>query len=184
MLQVLHPGLKLEYFHRQSWEAEWIDEAKDLVRKEFSHNYGGTASDSTATEPSASTMDFADFGNISVTTDTANELDRFLQEPVENVKEPLKWWFLNCSAYPKLSRMALDFLSVPPTSMAVERVFSQGQHLLPFTQNGLSTASIRMHLCLGSWGRSDLIQVKDIQDAIKGKKRKHTSSGAEITDAV
>ena len=165
-------------------KAEWIDEAKDLVCNEFADNYGGNASDSTAAEPSASTMDFADFGNISITTDTANELDRFLREPVENVKEPMKWWFLNRSAYAKLSRMALDFLSVPPTSTAVERVFSQGRHLLPFTWNGLSAASIRMHLCVGSWGRSDLIQVKDIQDAIKGKKRKHMSSGAEVTDAV
>jgi hypothetical protein len=75
---------------------------------------------------SADTSDFADVSNISVTTDIANELDRFLQELVENVKEPLKWWFLNCLAYPKLSRMALDYLSVPPTSTAVERVFSQG----------------------------------------------------------
>jgi hypothetical protein len=35
MLQVLHPGLKLEYFRHQSWEADWINEAEDLVGKEF-----------------------------------------------------------------------------------------------------------------------------------------------------
>ena len=28
---VLHPGIKLEYFHNQKWEEEWIDEA--LSRK-------------------------------------------------------------------------------------------------------------------------------------------------------
>ena len=155
-----------------------------MVRREFACNYGGTVSDSTPSEAGADTTDFADFSNISVTTDIANELDRFLREPVENVKEPLKWWFLNRPAYPKLSRMALGYLSVPPTSTAVERVFSQGQHLLPFTRNRLSAASIRMHLCLGSWGRCSLIQIKDIQDAIKRKERKHKSSGAEVTDVV
>jgi len=28
---VLHPGMKLKYFHNQKWEDEWIDEAECLV---------------------------------------------------------------------------------------------------------------------------------------------------------
>ena len=28
---VLHPGMKLEYFHNQKWEEEWIGEAENLV---------------------------------------------------------------------------------------------------------------------------------------------------------
>ena len=28
---VLHPGMKLEYFHNHEWEAEWIREAERLV---------------------------------------------------------------------------------------------------------------------------------------------------------
>lgn len=109
----------------------------------------------------------------------ANEIDRYLREAVENVKEPLRWWFQNRQVYPKLSRMALDYLSTPPTSTAVERVFSRGRQLLPFTRSGLSAASIRTQLCLGSWCRCDLIRVEEIQAAITGKKRKHVSSGTE-----
>ena len=28
---VLHPGMKLEYFHNQKWEEDWIEEAENLV---------------------------------------------------------------------------------------------------------------------------------------------------------
>jgi len=28
---VLHPRIKLEYFHNQKWEAEWIEQAETLV---------------------------------------------------------------------------------------------------------------------------------------------------------
>ena len=155
--------------------------AEDLVRKEFTQHYGDNIQ---GNQHDHATTDFSDFGDISVATDSSNELDRFLREKAEKVKDPLEWWYKNRTVYPKLSRMVLDFLCIPPTSTAVERVFSQGRHLLPFTRNGLSAASMRSHLCLGSWARSDLIQMKDLQAAIKVKKRKHVSSGIEADIVV
>ena len=42
------------------------------------------------------------------------ELDHYLKSArVKNVKDPLKWWFENCGTYPRLSRMAMDFLTIP-----------------------------------------------------------------------
>jgi hypothetical protein len=35
-----------------------------------------------------------------VATGTSNELDRFLQDPVENIKDPLEWWFKNHTVSP------------------------------------------------------------------------------------
>ncbi|KAJ7576299.1 hypothetical protein C8J56DRAFT_759954, partial [Mycena floridula] len=32
---VLHPGLKLAYFHKRQWLPAWIDAARDIVRSEF-----------------------------------------------------------------------------------------------------------------------------------------------------
>jgi hypothetical protein len=37
--QVLHPGLKLEYFHQHQWEREWIEQAEKMVREEYTMNY-------------------------------------------------------------------------------------------------------------------------------------------------
>lgn len=41
LLLVLHPGLKLEYFRQQNWEESWIENAEDLVRKEYLRQYEG-----------------------------------------------------------------------------------------------------------------------------------------------
>jgi hypothetical protein len=63
-----------------------------------------------------------DFSKISVGTATSappNELDSYLRLPVEKVKEPLRWWYENRRDYPTLSRMALDYLSIPGTDKFV-----------------------------------------------------------------
>lgn len=42
------------------------------------------------------------------------ELDNYLKSPrVKNVKDPLNWWYENRGLYPRLSRMARDFLMIP-----------------------------------------------------------------------
>ena len=42
-----------------------------------------------------------------------SELREYLQKPVENVKDPLKWWIASHHIYPNLYCMALDYLSIP-----------------------------------------------------------------------
>jgi hypothetical protein len=42
-----------------------------------------------------------------------SEVEEYLRKPVENVKDPLKWWVANRHIYPNLHRMALDYLSIP-----------------------------------------------------------------------
>ena len=66
------------------------------------------------------------------------------------------------------------------TSTAVEHVFLQGRQLLSFTRNRLHPSSIRAFLCLGSWGRNDLILFEDVLAAVKGNsKRKHKLSDSD-----
>ena len=66
-------------------------------------------------------------------------------------------------------------------STAVERVFSQGCQLLSFTHNCLSTSAIHAFLCLGSWGRYDMIFFEDVIAAVKANsKRKWEESDLDI----
>jgi hypothetical protein len=56
------------------------------------------------------------FANISVGISAASilsEVDEYLNHPVENTLDPLKWWTDNRRVYPNLSSMALDYLSIP-----------------------------------------------------------------------
>src|ERR1700722_8870517 len=74
---------------------------------------------------------------------------------------------------------------VVATSTAVERVFSQGRQLLSFTRNCLHPSTIRAFLCLGSWGRNDLIFFEDVLAAVKGNsKRKRELSDSDVEVVV
>lgn len=171
---VLHPGMKLEYFRNQNWEGEWIEVAENLVYDEYAKYEKPTTDDldqDSAQMKEANDKGYASFGNLSVTTQLRqNEVQAYLSLPVENVKDPLKWWYDNRFVYPSLHRMALDYLSIPATSTAVERVFSQGRHLLPFTRNNLSSGSIRAFLCFGSWACCGLLVFDDVVAAVSSKK--------------
>ncbi|KAJ8508341.1 hypothetical protein ONZ45_g9367 [Pleurotus djamor] len=57
---------------------------------------------------------------------------------------------------PRLSRMVLDYLTIPATSVAVERVFSTGRLALSLICNRLSAQSTQAILCLGEWSRLDI----------------------------
>jgi hypothetical protein len=117
---VLHPGMKLEYFHNQKWEGEWIEQAETLVREEYTTKYEKAPDESNTAPKNSSNMDnngFASFGNLSVTTCArVSEIQEYLSHPVENVQDPLKWWTDNKYVYPNLHRMALDYLSIPGKS--------------------------------------------------------------------
>jgi hypothetical protein len=134
--QVLHPGLKLEYFRQHDWEKEWVDQAETLVREEYAASYEKVV-ESEGSSPESSPLQvcskllclFNDlftfiqgnegvslFANFSVGLSTAtslNEVDEYLNRAVENVPDPLKWWNDNRRVYPNLSSMALDYLSIP-----------------------------------------------------------------------
>lgn len=50
------------------------------------------------------------------------ELDRYLQESLEKLpddKNMLQWWYDRRTLYPKLSRMARNYLSIPGTCFGV-----------------------------------------------------------------
>lgn len=47
--------------------------------------------------------------------DLANELDNYLRQKTEKTKQPIRWWIERRSMFPHLSRMAIDYLSIPGT---------------------------------------------------------------------
>jgi hypothetical protein len=46
-------------------------------------------------------------------TDLRDELDRYLSTDPEHTDDVLLWWVERKHSYPSLSRMALDYLSIP-----------------------------------------------------------------------
>ena len=48
------------------------------------------------------------------------------------------------------------------TTVDVERVFSRGRFLLPYTRNQLSSDSFRAQMCVGAWSVLGLVKDKDV----------------------
>lgn len=108
-----------------------------------------------------------------------DELARYLSTDPEYTDDVLMWWHDHEHQYPKLSRMALDFLSIPgtlvapsdvciptnkctaATSVSVERVFSIGRLLLSHVRSRMSGQTTRALLCLKSWSEAGMVHPSD-----------------------
>ena len=107
-----------------------------------------------------------------------DELRQYLSTDPKFVDDVLAWWFEKRTTYPCLSRMALDYLTIPgeynrnllklgsmvfsATSVDVEWIFSCGRLVLSHVRNRLSTQTMRALLCLGSWSLLGMVRDEDV----------------------
>ena len=190
------------------WKTEWITAAEEIVREEFKRSYADRAVDDSvveipppAVDKKVSTKIFAFLYHDLTQTKTINifdnlpsllapgrselhdELARYLSTDTEQVNDVLLWWHEKKATFPCLSRMALDYLTIPgtrtnsgnvfifadkhlssiATSTDVERVFSQGRILLSHIRNRLSAQTTRALMCVGDWSLLGFVKDKDIQ---------------------
>ena len=122
VIVVLHPRHKLKYFEQAGWEPEWIAAAKDIIRAEFNHSYaaqpGNVEEDEDVDIETSGKHSKNIFDNLPALSaprirELRDELDRYLSTDPEHVVDVLMWWTERKSMYPHLSRMALDYLSIP-----------------------------------------------------------------------
>lgn len=75
--------------------------------------------------PIDDSSDEFDFFNIPVdSVKEANELDDYLLQALEKVRDPISWWWEHCHVYPRLSAMAFDYLSIPGMSIHILQEFT------------------------------------------------------------
>lgn len=84
--------------------------------------------------------------------DKQDELQLYLSlPPVDADIDPLKWWRTNELQFPKLARIACDYLAIPATSVPSEQCFSISKNLITDNRNRLLGKTIRACMCLKSW---------------------------------
>jgi hypothetical protein len=91
-----------------------------------------------------------------------SEFDHYIRTACVRVPDVLVWWYEQRDAYPRLSRMAIDYHSIPATSVDVERVFSKGRILLSHIRSRLSVQSTRALMCVGAWSKLGFVKDKDV----------------------
>ena len=100
----------------------------------------------------------ADLDDPNDTSPYADEYDDYCSAKRDpRCTNPFIWWQCQLDSSPQLSRMALDLLSIPGMSAAVERVFSSTKLMLLDSRNRLGAMHIEEAECLRSWQKSGLV---------------------------
>jgi hypothetical protein len=55
---------------------------------------------------------------------TGSELERYYRLEPEQVNDPVRWWIVYSNAFLRLSRFALDVLTIPAIATDCKRAFS------------------------------------------------------------
>ncbi|KAL6405347.1 Ribonuclease H-like protein [Ilyonectria robusta] len=92
-----------------------------------------------------------------------DELDQYLSEPpVDNIAykaDPIAWWRdVGVVRFPRLSYMAVDFLTIASSSAETERDFSSCGRMVTPLRSRLRRHIVAMAQCLRSWSKAGIYQ--------------------------
>ena len=104
-----------------------------------------------------------------------DEYDQWLSNPDPNrdpiASDPLRYWWKRRNDYPRLSRLALDLLSIPTMSADCQRLFSVAGHMVSPLRTRLEASTIGISQTLRSWVRNRLIEAADTLIDVSGEGR-------------
>lgn len=99
----------------------------------------------------------------SVSLSAQDELEKYLSEPlVDNIAyktDPIGWWRdVGAVRFPRLSYMAVDFLTIASSSAETERGFSSCGRMVTPLRCRLGRHIVGMAQCLRSWSKAGIYQ--------------------------
>ncbi|CAG7824699.1 unnamed protein product [Allacma fusca] len=182
---VLDPRCNLDFCKKANWKKEWIDNSKKVVTEIWKARYKGPdpgVSGSSADESDSRTTSIFDnmFGPASASRKTADdELNKYLSQKsvksdmlkkeLTGVDGALGWWKIHQTEYPRLSRMAKDYLGILGSGVAIEQFFCTGGDLVSPRRKGLASKSITVSMCLKNWKKNEKSQRQSYYRGMKSK---------------
>ncbi|KAI8416761.1 hypothetical protein FOFC_03074 [Fusarium oxysporum] len=179
----LHPAYRWDWFD-ETWahKPSWVEKAKEMVAdvwlSDYAHLEVRTSSSRGDDEPPAKRPRFFNpfeknsrlpnskpaYAAIIVGDEyQAWQTDREASDG--DVRDAIGYWITKQSRYPRLSRMALDFLTIQPMSAECERLFSAAGKMVSGLRTNLDAEIIAICQVLRSWYRAGLI--KDLDPLLK-----------------
>jgi hypothetical protein len=179
----LHPAYRWDWFD-ETWahKPSWIEKAKETVAdvwlSDYAHLEVRTSSSRGDDEPPAKRPRF--FNPFEKNSRVPSSIPPYAAAIVGdeyqawqtdrdardgNVRDPIGYWITKQGRYPRLSRMALDFLTIQPMSAECERLFSAAGKIVSGLRTNLDAEIIAICQVLRSWYRAGLI--KDLDPLLK-----------------
>jgi hypothetical protein len=164
---ILNPMRKWQYIDR-FWRQSWRQPAKAMVKRLWEEQYKpkeSTTMSSTIT-PLPSTNEFELWLHVVDTPEhVLDEYEQYCKaDRAYGFESAIDWWLEPAQqrAYPFLSKMALDILSIPAMSADPERAFSGAKITITDRRNKLGMPMIEYLECLKSWtGKSEWIEDRE-----------------------
>ncbi|KJZ71564.1 hypothetical protein HIM_09033 [Hirsutella minnesotensis 3608] len=184
----LHPTFRWGYFENE-WKgnSDWINKAKRIVREIWEREYRDLpiAMDSSAdaplpkrprkyhnpfqaycerTRPASTSKTLKREAPTAALDRTMDEFELWQSSGEDGdceVTDPIEYWHERKQLYPRLSRMALDFLTVQPMSAECERLFSAAGRMVTPLRSRLDADIIGICQVLRSWLRAGVIENMD-----------------------
>jgi hypothetical protein len=185
----LHPAFRWGCFENE-WKdkAEWVTKTKQMVREVWEREYRHLqiVRNSVADEPvakrqrkyynpfqaycertrpvSGCSMVKEEASSPDGIDDEMDELESWQsswEDGDNDVRDPISYWHERRRRYPRLSRMALDFLTIQPMSAECERLFAAAGRMVTPLRSRLDADIIGMCQVLRSWLRAGVIDDLD-----------------------
>lgn len=173
----LHPAYRWDWFE-EMWQAkpEWIEKAKSLVHDAWLADYAyldvrttSRGSNRSDDEPAAKRPRFFNpfeatsrltqpTYTVAVQGDEYRTWQRDREVSDSEVRDPLLYWLERKERYPRLSQMAMDFLTIQPMSAECERAFSAAGKMVIPLRASLDAQTIGICQVLRSWYRAGILQ--------------------------
>ncbi|RKK17146.1 hypothetical protein BFJ67_g17822 [Fusarium oxysporum f. sp. cepae] len=170
---LLDPSKRRKYIERnwqESWHAPAITAAQQIWLDEYnaapipeSLRVPLDVSSSSGRQHNELDELLSDIAVTGPILDDADDFETFIDAPPTRITgSPLQWWLHRDQreAYRRLSRMAIDILSIPPESSDVESHFSSARRTLSWDRESMTCENLAKVECVGNWMREGIIVPK------------------------
>ena len=169
---ILHPNSRIKYI-RANWPRKWITPTIKKVTKlweQYRDKYvveslSGPLYDK---QPEEKEKELDEFDQIAqglrnyTRPSSQDEFEDYCAEAVYDIGDKisaLQWWRQDAQIrrWPRLSRMAVDILSIPAMSDKAERVFSGARRTVTWDRTLMSPETLEQRECLKHWKKSGIL---------------------------
>jgi hypothetical protein len=166
---LLHPSRRKRYIDA-NWNESWVSTVLPQLQSLWEEKYATVEGDvAQASSKQAHEQDEYDLleRDLDVVQTSTDDWTSFIDaDPTEiATKTALEWWCQEQQRmrYPRLSRMAIDILSVPAMSAEAERVFSGARRQIPWSRASLGSKTIEQMECLKHWLRNGWLDQLNVE---------------------
>ncbi|QRV83564.1 DNA polymerase [Ceratobasidium sp. AG-Ba] len=173
-----HPSMRAKYLRMSKWEPEWIEDAINALSNVYRDHYKRIAQPvQPATTPEISPFGYSSFAMHLFGQESGGKpicrcpVREFVNAPIVDplpdangnpiLCNPLAWWHSQRVAGNEWSgfmQLALDVLSMPATSVDVERLFSFVGSTISKRRHQLSSYTIQASATLGAYDKAGLVK--------------------------